>query len=191
LSKLPLPSASQLTTPLLVSSVSEVFLYNRTFGEPPSDRTNAAWASLFPKQGGFFKHPTIAPHRSAFAVFHQLHCLDGIRQGYWAMHAAATAGGEPFDDKTLPLMISPPHIRHCIDLLRHVLMCRPDTTVEVRDEEIKGVTGFGTEHQCSNFDELLKWTSVWETWGQEKNATRKGGVEHGHNHGVQSHEHGG
>ena len=59
----------------VVDAVSQVFRYNRTFGEPSSDKTDRAWQELFPEQGGFFKHPTIAPQRSAFSVFHQLHCL--------------------------------------------------------------------------------------------------------------------
>ena len=61
-----------------VSTEMEVFRYNRTFGSAPSDLTDRAWDALFPEQGGFFKHPTIAPQRSAFAVFHQLHCLVSI-----------------------------------------------------------------------------------------------------------------
>jgi hypothetical protein len=49
--------------------------YNATFGEAPTTITEAAWDNLLPVQGGFFQHPTIAPARSDFAVFHQLHCL--------------------------------------------------------------------------------------------------------------------
>lgn len=41
----------------------------------PSDESNAAWETLFPARGGFFKHPQLAPDRSGLAVFHQLHCL--------------------------------------------------------------------------------------------------------------------
>ena len=65
----------KLTLEAQVTTRSEVFHYNGTFGEAASNASNAAWSELFPKQGGFFKHPTIAPQRSAFAVFHQLHCL--------------------------------------------------------------------------------------------------------------------
>jgi hypothetical protein len=61
------------------------FEQNNTFGQPPSKEVNAAWRDLLPKRGGFFTHPTIAPERSAFAVFHQIHCLDEIRQGLYAM----------------------------------------------------------------------------------------------------------
>lgn len=55
----------------------QIFQYNRTFGEAPSNHTDRAWNELFPEQGGFFIHPTIAPSRSAFSTFHQLHCLVG------------------------------------------------------------------------------------------------------------------
>ena len=71
-------SIYQSVSPLTNSTVrplARLFVYNRTFGEPPSPSTNRAWETLFPEQGGFFKHPRIAPSRSAFSVFHQLHCL--------------------------------------------------------------------------------------------------------------------
>ena len=58
-----------------VNTISEIFRYNRTFSSGPSNITNQAWTQLFPNEGGFFKHPVIAPKRSTFAVFHQLHCL--------------------------------------------------------------------------------------------------------------------
>lgn len=54
------------------------FKYDRMYGERPSNSTDQAWGDLFPEQGGFFKHPDLAPKRSALAVFHQLHCL--VRQ---------------------------------------------------------------------------------------------------------------
>ena len=48
-------------------------------------------------------------------------------------------------------------------------MCNPDLTLEVKDDELGGVTGFGTEHQCVNWDELVSWTTKWETYGQKPN----------------------
>lgn len=182
---------SILTLQMIVIAKPEVFHYNRTFGEAPSNFSNAAWLSLFPIQGGFFKHPTIAPQRSAFSVFHQLHCLvsndfvcgiflalaliyiqDGIRKGYWAIHAAATEGHK-IADEDLPFMSSPPHIRHCIDLIRQSLMCQPDLTVELKEEELGGVRGFGTEHQCRDWDSLLGWVSRWEAYNQDPSSGGK------------------
>ena len=64
-----------LTPQLLVPERPQTFHYNRSFTERQSKYTDGAWHSLFPRQGGYFRHPEIAPSRSAFAVFHQLHCL--------------------------------------------------------------------------------------------------------------------
>lgn len=71
--------------------------------------------------------------------------------------------GQTLNDSSLPMMISPPHIRHCLDLLRQNLMCNADLTVEVKDKKLNGVHGFGTEHVCIDWESLLAWTSEWET----------------------------
>lgn len=159
-----------------VRQIPILFSYNRTFGSAPSPTTDTAWDELFPPQGGFFRHPELAPWRSAFSAFHLLHCLNGIRQGYWALHAAATQPNPnvspeqldtpALDSRTLPMITSPSHIKHCIDLLRQNLMCRPDLTLEVRDDRVGGVRGFGTIHQCHSWEELVAWTRQWEGWNQ-------------------------
>jgi len=105
---------------------------------------------------------------------------EGIRKGYWAIHAAATEGRQ-IAEEDLPFMSSPPHIRHCIDLIRHSLMCQPDLTIELKEEELGGVRGFGTEHQCLDWVELIAWTSKWETYQQDPSTKGKhesGGHEH-------------
>ncbi|KAF2687592.1 hypothetical protein K458DRAFT_466989 [Lentithecium fluviatile CBS 122367] len=153
---------------------SKLFEYNRTFGEPPSDTTNAAWESLFPKHGGFFVHPKLASKRSAFSVFHQMHCLDELRHGFYVLHdqviayanmkseeATAKGEGATGEKRALPEH-SLGHIRHCIDLLRQSLMCNADLTVELKDEALGGVTGFGTAHQCVDWQGLLEWMRPWE-----------------------------
>lgn len=160
-----------------------MFHYNKTFGVAPSNDSEQAWSALFPAHGGFFQHPSIAPERSAFSVFHQLHCLvrppsevgstrltvtqKGLRDNYWAVHKKAELAQmgkrhEGHGDHGAPLPEA--HVRHCIDLLRNSLMCRPDLTIEKKDHELEGVTGFGTEHACVNWSELVSWTSEWEEW---------------------------
>ena len=67
-----------------------------------------------------------------------------------------------------------PHVRHCIDLIRQSLMCRPDTTVEVKDEARGGVTGFGTEHVCWDWDALGEWVGRWEGWEGEGEGMARG-----------------
>lgn len=68
-------------------------------------------------------------------------------------------------------------------------MCRPDTTVEVKDERAGGVTGFGTEHVCWDWRGLVEWTGAWEGWDGGEGVPGGGGTvggngEHrGHGHG--------
>ena len=170
-----------------MKSAAQIFAYNRLFAERPNTTSDKAWHDLFPAQGGFFKHPELAPTRSTFAVFHQLHCLDGIRHGYWALFDMALEG-KKLNESDLPFHASAPHIRHCIDLLRHVLMCQPDLTLEVKDEKLGGVTGFGTEHQCVDWQGLVDWTTEWETYQQDpvpddREKLAIPGPGHGHDHG--------
>ncbi|TVY87753.1 Oxidase, partial [Lachnellula willkommii] len=149
-------TASANSTNEKVRSVRYTFEYNRTFAEA-SDSADRAWKDLFPLQNGYFTYPEIAPERSTLSVYHQLHCLNGIREGYWTVHDLAVAG-KKLNDNTLPMMISPPHIRHCIDLLRQSLMCNADTTVEKKDEVAGGVHGFGVQHRCKHWFQLVDWT---------------------------------
>ena len=41
-------------------------------------------------------------------------------------------------------------------------MCAADTTVEVKDEAAGGVHGFGVEHRCVNWDQLVDLTIKWQ-----------------------------
>lgn len=171
-----------------MSAQARTFILNSTFGAQPSPETDAAWAALFPIQGGFFKHPEIAPERSAFSVFHTLHCVDGLRHGYYILYDALLHG-QALNMSDLPFHASPEHAQHCLDLLRQNIMCQPDLTVEVVDEDIGGVTGFGTEHQCRDWSQLLSWMSHWEGW-QHVPKHNHTDMESGGHKGVHGHGHG-
>lgn len=80
-----------------------------------------------------------------------------------------------FNESAVDMDASPPHIRHCIDLLRQTIMCRPDLTIEKKSVETGGVKGFGVEHQCYDWDQLVNWVKLWENEGV--------GGTHGHSHG--------
>lgn len=41
-------------------------------------------------------------------------------------------------------------------------MCQTDTTIEVKDKDLGGVTGFSTEHRCRNWDQLIDWVTNCE-----------------------------
>ena len=49
--------------------------FNGTFPQRANEKSDAAWASLFPKKLGFVQHPELAPNVAGIAVFHELHCL--------------------------------------------------------------------------------------------------------------------
>ncbi|KAK1993243.1 hypothetical protein LX36DRAFT_586765, partial [Colletotrichum falcatum] len=130
-----------------------------------------AWESLFPKKGGYFTHPTLAPHESVFSVFHQLHCVEHIWRHWWAFYDVAghqanrrshlhhTHTKSHSDSGQI---LDPNHMSHCIELLRNVIMCRPDLTIEVKRDDLGGVTGFGTDHVCQDWNGLVEWTREWE-----------------------------
>ncbi|KAG9241329.1 hypothetical protein BJ878DRAFT_234454 [Calycina marina] len=141
-----------------VPTSNRVFIYNKTFPSIPSTESDGAWSALIPDNGGFFEHPSIPASRATLAVLHQLHCLDVIRHGYWAAHEAAMSPNK-LDEDDLPAHIRPNHIRHCIDLIRHTLMCHGDTSIETVNKELGGVSGFGTVHQCTDWNALREWVS--------------------------------
>jgi len=139
---------------------SKFFTYNRTFSEPPSYDSDQAWNSVFPSNGTFFVHPVVAPTIAVYSAFHQLHCLNGIRHGYWTAYQLAIQGIKLQKNDSVG-MGSEAHVRHCLDLLRQTLMCHADTTIEVVDEIKKGASGFGVEHRCGNWAQLKQWTEKW------------------------------
>ena len=64
---------------IAVDTIVQEFRYNRSFSDAPSNHTNEAWRAIFPTGGGFFTSPVVAPTRSTFSVYHQLHCLVSLR----------------------------------------------------------------------------------------------------------------
>jgi len=124
--------------------------------------------------------PTFIP-ASRFSLINQQ--KNGIREGYWTLHEAATEGIK-ITEEDMPMMASPPHIRHCIDLIRQSLMCQPDTTIELKDEEVGGVTGFGTEHQCKDWEQLIQWTKKWQTYDPDERPTEEKHLHETHDHHV-------
>ncbi|KUI71899.1 hypothetical protein VM1G_11836 [Cytospora mali] len=63
-----------------------VFEYQQQFAVASADGSPEPWYSLFPRGGGFIQHPEISPEPKCLSVYHQLHCLDTIRNGYWSAY---------------------------------------------------------------------------------------------------------
>ncbi|TGO80066.1 hypothetical protein BPOR_1827g00020 [Botrytis porri] len=146
----------------LVSNVPITFEREFDFAEAPSNFTNQRWNSLFPLNDGFFEHLDVGPDPVTFAVFHQLHCLDGIRHAYWLIrNGNHSEGGNSSHAENS----ANARVQHCLEYLRQSLMCTADTTVEPVGRGSKGkaiVQGFGTQHLCKDFHQLIEWTSQWE-----------------------------
>ncbi|KAI0154553.1 hypothetical protein GGR57DRAFT_105532 [Xylariaceae sp. FL1272] len=151
-----------------LNKVPVTFDYEFNFAEAPSDVTNQRWESLFPSNAGFFEHPDAGDGPVTFSVFHQLHCLDGIRYAYWNAinsnhseeHSHHSEEHSQHSDHS-----SETHVRHCLEYIRQGIICAADTTVELgvaAGEGRAGVQGFGTEHVCRDFQQLIEWTSRWE-----------------------------
>ncbi|KAI1351456.1 hypothetical protein F5Y01DRAFT_282397 [Xylaria sp. FL0043] len=134
-----------------LGEVDAVFRYQKKFTLHPDNETNALWDSIFPRGRGFIQHPEISPEIHCLAVFHQLHCLDIIRSGYWS----AMDGVEPSHHA------KPSHLRHCFDYLRQSVMCSADTNLEPVIEGRGGVNGFGSDRKCRDFGRLSAWADKW------------------------------
>ena len=166
---------------LEVRLASKEFVYERLYGSRSSPAVDQAWLHLFPSYGGFFEHPTIAPERSTFSAFHQLHCVNSIRMGYWALYDAAISD-QVLNETDIEMDASPAHMRHCIDMLRQAIMCSPDLTVEKKDHELGGVNGFGITHQCYDWKQLVHWVKGWDNEGVQEGVKIAHQTSHGYGH---------
>ncbi|KAK1990676.1 hypothetical protein LX36DRAFT_664006 [Colletotrichum falcatum] len=167
----------EISQTLNLNEVIRPFQPNKSFIGRPDQERNRAWESMFLDGGGFFIHPSIAPERSVFSTFHQVHCLEQIWRSWWLLYDES---GRPpaetdHDQKRTNHLhapddrgqkhhqgVKPIHVNHCIELVRNVLTCQPDLTIEVANPQNGGVTGFGGERQCRDWNDLLRWTKEWQ-----------------------------
>ncbi|KAJ5279202.1 hypothetical protein N7478_004574 [Penicillium angulare] len=93
-------------------------------------------------------------------VFHQLHCLNLLRQGlypdYYTKH-------DPEPEYTI-------HRNHCLDHIRQALMCHVDVTpipVIWAEKEGRPYNDFQVEHTCRNFGKVKEWAKARSAKGHE------------------------
>lgn len=106
---------------------------------------------------------------SQLDVFHELHCLNSLRQYMYPEYYNLT--------NPTGLMIE--HRDHCIDTLRQSLMCSADITPIsfVWDEEKHMAFGLpASYHQCRNFSKIQEWAK------QNQMITPFDRTRHGHGH---------
>ena len=89
------------------------------------------------------------------SVFHDLHCLDSLRQAIWADASHEATGSESTSHDH-----GPEHLMHCVNSLREKLMCHADVAPlswqwsEAED----GLRVYSdVPHQCRDFSAVLEW----------------------------------
>jgi hypothetical protein len=58
------------------------------------------------------------------------------------------------------------HVRHCLDYLRQSIMCAADSNLEPVNDNLGGVTGWGSPRVCRRYDELVEWSTRWKNGSQ-------------------------
>ncbi|KAK1976219.1 hypothetical protein LZ30DRAFT_693034 [Colletotrichum cereale] len=101
-------------------------------------------------------------YRAGLEVFHQLHCLNLLRQATYAdYYSRADVGGDVATD---PEELRG-HVDHCIEALRLNLMCQSDIGVFTfkmyPDLPVEGHwPDFSTLHTCRNFNDIRNWALI-------------------------------
>jgi hypothetical protein len=118
------------------------------------------WKRTLPKEGGGYL--------AGIEVFHQLHCLNVLRQYTWLDHYETLPEGFKGDP-----VFNRVHVDHCLETLRLALMCNADLTphfMEI-DKSLKdGVRNdFNTHHKCKKFDKLIEWMEQNGLYGASGN----------------------
>ncbi|CAL1712108.1 unnamed protein product [Somion occarium] len=141
----------------------------------PSEEVDSAWLDLY-NVFGLSKIPKwqarLLPNKTlpipgdeqnyavGLAVFHQLHCLNMIRQGlypeYYRDPVTGSIAGFPAEEW-------PDHVSHCLDNIRQSIMCASDISLIVWqwfEEDNRASIMMNTVHSCRNFDNIVDWAKA-------------------------------
>lgn len=79
------------------------------------------WGSIVPPKRGFIR---LGPEGTPFAIslYHQLHCINGVRFAY-------VAARDGLFKRPVDRNAAFQHVNHCFDVLRQSLLCKADTTL--------------------------------------------------------------
>jgi len=94
-------------------------------------------------------------YRVAIEVFHQLHCLNLLRQDVHKDYYAPLGG-----DTSAPKEDLRGHLDHCIDALRQFVMCQGDIGVFSFNYPFNDGDpwpDYSTPHTCRNFESIRQW----------------------------------
>lgn len=94
-------------------------------------------------------------YRVAVEVFHQLHCLNLLRQDVYKDHYAPVGG-----DTAAPNHDPRGRLDRCIDALRQFVMCQGDVGVFSFNYPFNNGDpwpNYATPHTCRNFEDIRQW----------------------------------
>ena len=83
-------------------------------------------------------------------VFHQLHCLNIIRQGAYIEYYPERRAESDWDI----------HVDHCVDTLREVLMCHGDIALHTytwKERYRRPWPNFNIDHECRKWASIHDW----------------------------------
>ncbi len=103
------------------------------------------WEAILPSNGGvLYLGDRDQPQRSTISMFHQLRCLNIIRDGLVSFRGT---------DKTAPSRL----VTHCMQYLRQMVLCRSHLHLEsVRNHVGPRIAVSETTHRCRD------WSAVYE-----------------------------
>ncbi|MCJ1251143.1 hypothetical protein MMC30_008374 [Trapelia coarctata] len=159
---IPSPAREAVSYEVLETN-STVFTKNDFMGRPRPKQTKM-WYDSYTKWANMVvsEQDIEAVNRSSIAladgsgylatleVFHQLHCLDYIRQ-YISKDYYITPETEQRRFE---------HMDHCIDTIRLGIMCHSDislVTFDWVDDELLPNANFHVKHECRNFEAIRGW----------------------------------
>jgi len=94
-------------------------------------------------------------YRVAIEVFHQLHCLNLLRQANHKAHYAPQGGDTAAEPEDLH-----GHLDHCIDALRQFVMCQADTNVfpfRFPFNDGDPWPDYSSPRMCRNYEKVRDW----------------------------------
>ncbi|KAI1263900.1 hypothetical protein F5Y18DRAFT_428783 [Xylariaceae sp. FL1019] len=99
-------------------------------------------------------------YRANIEVFHQLHCLNLIRQYTW-FQAGKYHDHPPSTLATGSDVAKRMHVDHCIETVRLALMCNADVTPMISVVDFEDPHGyradFNAHHKCRDFAKIEAW----------------------------------
>ncbi|KAJ7642961.1 hypothetical protein DFH06DRAFT_1426664, partial [Mycena polygramma] len=126
------PYQLPLHLPLIALKIEESKSYRLSDFDSYND-----WRStdVFPTGNGFVK---LGPDggASGIAMFHQMHCLQRVRDAILDPEGSADQ-----------------HAAHCLNLLRQTVLCASDTSLDALNME-GGTDGIGTVHVCRDWQKV-------------------------------------